>query len=113
MDYHKNAPWTAISRERLARMVISDGITLSSAAARFSVSAKTAARRWDHPTASRRADWSRSTQLAEFSKLRMCGATLILSTSLGKQFLRRSPGSPIKMSLLGKCPGLFNILLPC
>ena len=44
MDYHKNAPWTAISRERLARMVISDGITLSSAAARFSVSAKTAAK---------------------------------------------------------------------
>ncbi len=44
MDYHKNAPWTAISRERRARMVISDGITLSSAAARFSVSAKTAAK---------------------------------------------------------------------
>ena len=44
MDYHKNAPWTAISRERLARMVISDGVTLSSAAARFSVSAKTAAK---------------------------------------------------------------------
>jgi transposase InsO family protein len=44
MDYHKNAPWTAISRERLARMVISEGITLSSAAARFSVSAKTAAK---------------------------------------------------------------------
>jgi HD-GYP domain-containing protein (c-di-GMP phosphodiesterase class II) len=25
MDYHKNAPWTAVSRERLARMVIHDG----------------------------------------------------------------------------------------
>jgi hypothetical protein len=36
MDYHKNAPWRAISRERLARMVISDGMSLSSAAARFS-----------------------------------------------------------------------------
>ena len=28
MDYHKNAPWTAVSRERLARMVIEDGIRL-------------------------------------------------------------------------------------
>ncbi len=44
MDYHKNAPWTAVSRERLARMVIDDGMTLSAAAARFSVSAKTAAK---------------------------------------------------------------------
>ena len=44
MDYHKNAPWTAISRERLARMVIGDGVTVSSAAAQFSVSAKTAAK---------------------------------------------------------------------
>ncbi len=26
MDYHKNAPWTAVSRERLARMVISEGV---------------------------------------------------------------------------------------
>ena len=44
MDYHKNAPWTAVSRERLARMVIMDGMTLSSASGRFSVSAKTAAK---------------------------------------------------------------------
>jgi transposase InsO family protein len=44
MDYHKNAPWTAVSRERLARLVIHDGLTLQSAAARFSVSAKTAAK---------------------------------------------------------------------
>ena len=44
MDYHKNAPWTAVSRERLARMVIEDGVRLQSAAARFSVSAKTAAK---------------------------------------------------------------------
>ncbi len=44
MDYHKNAPWTAVSRERLARMVIDDGVKLSAAAARFSVSAKTAAK---------------------------------------------------------------------
>jgi transposase InsO family protein len=44
MDYHKNAPWTAVSRERLARMVIHDGLTLRLAAARFSVSAKTAAK---------------------------------------------------------------------
>jgi hypothetical protein len=35
MDYHKNAPWTAISRERLARVVISDGMSLSSAALHF------------------------------------------------------------------------------
>ncbi len=44
MDYHKNAPWTAVSREGLARLVISDGATLQSAAAKFSVSAKTAAK---------------------------------------------------------------------
>jgi len=44
MDYHKNAPWTAISRERLARMVIEDGVTLKAAAARFCVCDKTAAK---------------------------------------------------------------------
>jgi len=44
MDYHKNAPWTAVSRERLARMVIEDGLTVSAAALRFTVSAKTAAK---------------------------------------------------------------------
>jgi transposase InsO family protein len=44
MDYHKNAPWTAVSRERLARMVIEDGVQLGSVAARFSVSWKTAAK---------------------------------------------------------------------
>lgn len=44
MDYHKNAPWTAISRERLARLVVHDGVTVGAAAARFLVSAKTAAK---------------------------------------------------------------------
>lgn len=44
MDYHKNAPWTARSRERLARMVIYEGVGVSVGAARFSVSAKTAAK---------------------------------------------------------------------
>ena len=44
MDYHKNAPWTAVSRERLARMVIHDGVSLNAVAARFSVSVKTAAK---------------------------------------------------------------------
>ncbi len=44
MDYHKNAPWTAISRERLARMVVHDGQTVRAAAARFSISARTAAK---------------------------------------------------------------------
>ncbi|MGH3054124.1 MAG: IS481 family transposase [Gaiellaceae bacterium] len=44
MDYHKNAPWTAVSRGRLARMVIEDGVKLQSAAARFSVSLKTASK---------------------------------------------------------------------
>ena len=42
MDYHKNAPWTAVSRERLARMVIYQGVTVNAAAARFSVTSKTA-----------------------------------------------------------------------
>jgi hypothetical protein len=28
MDYHKNAPWTAVSRERLAQMVIQQGVKL-------------------------------------------------------------------------------------
>ena len=44
MDYHKNAPWTAVSRERLACMVIRDGVTVRAAASRFCVSAKTAAK---------------------------------------------------------------------
>ncbi len=44
MDYHKNAPWTAVSRERLARMVIDEGLRINAAASRFSVSAKTAAK---------------------------------------------------------------------
>ena len=44
MDYHKNAPWTAVSRGRLARMVIDDGLTVRAAALRFSVSARTAAK---------------------------------------------------------------------
>jgi len=44
MDYHKNAPWTAVSRERLVRMVIDDGLTVRAAALRFSVTAKTAAK---------------------------------------------------------------------
>jgi len=44
MDYHKNAPWTAISRERLARMVIEGGVTVKAAAARFCVCDKTAAK---------------------------------------------------------------------
>jgi transposase InsO family protein len=44
MDYHKNAPWTAVSRERLARMVIEDGLTVRAAALRFTVSARTAAK---------------------------------------------------------------------
>ena len=44
MDYHKNAPWTAVSRERRARMVIDDGLRLSVAARRFCVSPKTAAK---------------------------------------------------------------------
>ena len=44
MDYHKNAPWTAVSRERLARMVIDGGLRVSVAALQFSVSAKTAAK---------------------------------------------------------------------
>jgi transposase InsO family protein len=44
MDYHKNAPWTAVSRERLARLVIEDGLTVRAAALRFSVSDKTAAK---------------------------------------------------------------------
>ena len=44
MDDHKNAPWTAVSRERLARMVTKDGVKLRTAAAGFSVSLKTAAK---------------------------------------------------------------------
>jgi transposase InsO family protein len=44
MDYHKNAPWTAVSRERLARMVVEQGVSCNSAASRFSISAKTAAK---------------------------------------------------------------------
>ncbi len=46
MGYHKNAPWTAVSRERLARRVIQDGVTVRAAAAELSVSVRTAAK-WD------------------------------------------------------------------
>ena len=38
MDYHKNAPWTASSRERLARMVIDEGVTLKCGSCRGSAS---------------------------------------------------------------------------
>ena len=48
MGYHKNAPWTAVSRERLARRVIQDGVTVRAAAAELSVSVRTAAK-WDRP----------------------------------------------------------------
>jgi transposase InsO family protein len=44
MDYHKNAALTAVSRERLASMVIEEGLNLGSVAARFRVSWKTAAK---------------------------------------------------------------------
>ena len=44
MDYHKNARLTLHSREQLARSVVQDGCTLKAAAARFQVSAKTAAK---------------------------------------------------------------------
>ena len=45
MDYQENVPRTAISRERLARMVVHDGLTICAAAARLSISAKTATKR--------------------------------------------------------------------
>ena len=44
MDYHQNARLTMLSRERMARMVISTGCTLKAAAAEFKVSPKTAAK---------------------------------------------------------------------
>jgi len=44
MDYHQNARLTIHSREKLARKVLYDGLTLKLAAASFNVSAKTAAK---------------------------------------------------------------------
>lgn len=44
MDYHKNARLTLLSRGDMARMVLSTGCTLKSAAAEFRVSPKTAAK---------------------------------------------------------------------
>ena len=44
MDYHQNARLTIHSRELLARAVLLEGCTLQMAAARFHVSAKTAAK---------------------------------------------------------------------
>jgi transposase InsO family protein len=44
MDYHQNARLTMHSREQMARMVLSTGCTLKTAAAEFKVSAKTAAK---------------------------------------------------------------------
>ena len=51
MDYHQNARTMVRSREQMARMVMEEGATLKAAAARFEVSAKTAAkwvRRYRH-----------------------------------------------------------------
>ena len=42
MDYHKHARLTVYSRERLARQVLEEGLTLKLAAASFNVSRKTA-----------------------------------------------------------------------
>jgi hypothetical protein len=44
MDYHQNARLTVHSREQRCRKVIVEGLTLKRAAARFNVSAKTAAK---------------------------------------------------------------------
>ena len=44
MDYHQNACLTIHRREQLARAAVLDGCTLQAAAARFQVSAKTAAK---------------------------------------------------------------------
>ena len=44
MDYHQNARLVVWSREQLARRVLLEGCTLKRAAARFNVSAKTAAK---------------------------------------------------------------------
>jgi transposase InsO family protein len=44
MDYHQNARLTIYSREQLARTVVVERVTLKAAAARFQVSAKTAAK---------------------------------------------------------------------
>ena len=44
MDYHQNARTMVRSREQMARMVIYEGATLKAAAARFEVSARTAAK---------------------------------------------------------------------
>ena len=44
MDYHQNARTMIWSREKMARMVVEQGFTLKRAAARFNVSAKTAAK---------------------------------------------------------------------
>ena len=44
MDYHKNAALTALSRERMAKMVMHEHFTFKAAAERFAVSPKTAAK---------------------------------------------------------------------
>ena len=44
MDYHQNARLTVHSREQMIRSVVEQGFTLKRAAARFNVSAKTAAK---------------------------------------------------------------------
>jgi len=44
MDIHKNARLTPILREELANKVLSQAVTLNSAAAEFKVTAKTAAK---------------------------------------------------------------------
>ncbi len=46
MDYHKNAPWTAISRERLARLVINDSVTVKTLPRPGSASARKRQAKW-------------------------------------------------------------------
>ena len=105
MDIHQNARLTPILREELARKVLSEGLTLNSAAAEFKVSPKTAAKwvrryaqqgragmrdRSSRPLRSpRRCSADRITQVEHLRRQRWTGLRISLTTGLSRATVSR------------------------
>ena len=105
MDIHKNARLTPILREELGKKVLSQSLTLNSAAAEFKVSAKTAAK-WVHryrelgragmadrssrPLRSpRRCSSQQTTQVELLRRQRWTGLRISLTTGLSRATISR------------------------
>jgi len=105
MDIHKNARLTPILREELAGEVLSQGLTLNSAAAEFKVSAKTAAKwarrfqqegrggmrdRSSRPVRSpRRCSAEQVRQVEQLRRQRWTGLRISLTTGLSRASISR------------------------